>query len=51
MKLDFFNAQMAAINRKQVPLCPEHHAKLHAGTFNEDERKTWSEGLKKFKSS
>lgn len=51
MKLDFFNAQMAAINRKQVPLYPEHHAKLHAGTFNEDERKTWSEGLKKVKSS
>jgi retron-type reverse transcriptase len=47
MELDFFNAQMAAINRKQVPLCPEHHAKLHAGTFNEDERKAWSEGLKK----
>lgn len=28
-KLDFFTRQMAAINRKQVPLCKDHHIRLH----------------------
>jgi hypothetical protein len=28
-KLDFFTRQMAAINRKQIPLCQDHHARLH----------------------
>ena len=26
---DFFSFQMAAINRKQVPLCAEHYKALH----------------------
>lgn len=30
--LDFFTRQMAAINRKQVPLCREHHIRLHNDT-------------------
>lgn len=29
-KLDFFTRQMAAINRKQVPLCKDHHIRLHS---------------------
>lgn len=29
-KLDFFTKQMAAINRKQVPLCKQHHVDLHS---------------------
>lgn len=28
-RLDFFTRQMAAINRKQVPLCKAHHIGLH----------------------
>lgn len=28
-KLDFFTRQMAAINRKQIPLCKSHHIGLH----------------------
>lgn len=28
-KLDFFTRQMAAINRKQIPLCKDHHIGLH----------------------
>lgn len=28
-KLDFFTRQMAAINRKQIPLCKTHHQGLH----------------------
>lgn len=37
-KLDFFTRQMAAINRKQVPLCKEHHVSLHNNTLSESER-------------
>jgi hypothetical protein len=29
LKLDWFTMQMAAINRKQVPLCKAHHMGLH----------------------
>lgn len=32
-KLDWFTMQMAAINRKQVPLCKLHHTKLHQNQF------------------
>ena len=28
-KLDFYTRQMAAINRKQIPLCRYHHNGLH----------------------
>jgi len=31
-KLDFYTRQMAAINRKQVPLCRSHHNGLHNDT-------------------
>ena len=31
-KLDFYTRQMAAINRKQVPLCSLHHIGLHKNT-------------------
>lgn len=31
-KLDFFTRQMAPINRKQVPLCQDHHIRLHNNT-------------------
>lgn len=31
-KKDFFSRQMAAINRKQVPLCKDHHIRLHKDT-------------------
>ena len=34
---DFFSSQMAAINRKQVPLCAEHHKALHSNTLSYDE--------------
>lgn len=31
-KMDFYTRQMAAINRKQVPLCKKHHIGLHNDT-------------------
>ena len=37
-KLDFYTRQMAAINRKQVPLCRTHHAGLHKDTWTEIEK-------------
>lgn len=36
--LDFFTRQMAAINRKQVPLCREHHIRLHNDTWTKEEK-------------
>jgi group II intron reverse transcriptase/maturase len=37
-KKDFFSRQMAAINRKQVPLCKDHHIRLHKDTWTKAER-------------
>lgn len=37
-KMDFFTRQMAAINRKQVPLCRVHHNGLHNNTLTDQER-------------
>lgn len=46
---DFFSAQMAAINRKQVPLCGEHHKALHNNTFSYNERELFKENIKLLK--
>jgi len=45
-KLDFFTTQMAAINRKQVPLCPAHHQALHNNTLSSFERELFSSNVK-----
>jgi group II intron reverse transcriptase/maturase len=45
-KLDWFTMQMAAINRKQVPLCAEHHQKLHANRLSVAEREMFVVGCK-----
>ena len=37
---------MIAINRKQVPLCPEHHRKLHKGSLSAEEREMYSKQVK-----
>nr|AZP40192.1 hypothetical protein [Ulva flexuosa] len=37
-KLDFFSRQMAAINRKQIPLCKDHHTRLHSNAWSESEK-------------
>ena len=48
--LDFFTMQMAAINRKQVPLCVEHHKALHNNTLSHNERELFKENIKLLKS-
>jgi len=30
-----FTALMSALNRKQLPLCPEHHSEFEKGTFSD----------------
>ena len=35
---NFFIAQMAGINSKQVPLCKNHHVGLHRGSLCERDR-------------
>ena len=42
--LDWFTMQMAAINRKQVPLCWEHHKKLHKNNLTQTERAAFRAG-------
>jgi group II intron reverse transcriptase/maturase len=49
VKLDFFGKQMAAINRKQVPLCQDHHARLHAGKLTDVERTAFKENGARYK--
>jgi len=47
LKLDFFTRQMAAINRKQVPLCKDHHIRLHNNTWTDEERAKFNYEAKK----
>jgi group II intron reverse transcriptase/maturase len=47
LKLDWFTAQMAAINRKQVPLCRAHHMALHHNRMTAEERLLYLQGLEK----
>jgi group II intron reverse transcriptase/maturase len=48
-KMDFFTMQMAAINRKQVPLCSSHHKAFHNNTLSDTERQLFKENLKSLK--
>jgi predicted HNH restriction endonuclease len=34
LRLNAFDSQLAAINRKQVPLCSICHRKVHAGKYD-----------------
>jgi hypothetical protein len=44
--LDWFTMQMAAINRKQVPLCQPHHSALHKNALTPLEKDLFQSGLK-----
>lgn len=46
LHLDWFTRQMAAINRKQVPLCANHHHRLHSGTLSNAERELFRAGCR-----
>jgi len=48
VKLDFFGKQMAAMNRKQVPLCKDHHSRLHSRNLTEEERQTFREDCERY---
>ena len=47
-KIDYWTLQMAAINRKQIPLCKAHHIALHNGQLLPSKVKKLSESIKKF---
>lgn len=47
--MDFFRMQMAAINRKQIPLCTTHHKALHNNTLSILERELFKSNLKLLK--
>ena len=50
-KIDYFTMQMIAINRKQVPLCSEHHRKLHQNKLSQSEIIAYSEGVQSLRGS
>lgn len=45
---DFWTLQLAAINRKQIPLCRLHHESLHKNTLSKEERTQLQVGIQKF---
>ncbi len=45
---NWFEAQMRAINRKQAPLCKEHHIRLHKGGLTPDERGRFAHGCRAY---
>lgn len=47
--IDFWTFQMAAINRKQIPLCKAHHLALHRGTLTHSEREMLKEAIRNLK--
>jgi group II intron reverse transcriptase/maturase len=44
--LTWFSMQMAAINRKQIPLCQDHHMKLHNNQLSPMERAQFQSGVR-----
>jgi group II intron reverse transcriptase/maturase len=48
-KIDFFTMQMIGINRKQVPLCKDHHRKLHRNMLSKSESVAFQEGVLSFR--
>jgi len=47
-EIDFWTFNMRAINRKQIPLCSDHHHRLHSGKLTPKERKQLQTGIKNF---
>jgi group II intron reverse transcriptase/maturase len=47
--LDFYTRQMAAINRKQIPLCKAHHTGLHNDSWTEQEKQIYIDKTSKRK--
>lgn len=47
-ELDWLTMQIAAINRKQVPLCREHHVKLHKQALDPSELTRFKEGCRQY---
>lgn len=45
-KIDFWTLQLAAINRKQIPLCSKHHIALHCNKLSLDEKLKLTKSLK-----
>lgn len=48
-KIDFWKLQLSAINRKQIPLCKEHHIRLHKGSLSKEEKEKLLEAIRTFK--
>lgn len=47
--MDWFTQQLAAVNRKQAPLCSFHHKALHANKLTLEERQLFNRRLKLLK--
>lgn len=47
-KINYRTLQMAAIYRKQIPLCKAHHIALHRGSLFPSEAEKLRESIKEF---
>ena len=47
-KQDFWKTQIAAINRKQIPLCKKHHVNFHRNSLTAEERDKLIEAIKEY---
>lgn len=47
-KKDFWKTQIAAINRKQIPLCKKYHVNLHRNSRTVEEKDKLIEAIKEF---
>lgn len=48
---DFFTRQMQAINRKQVPLCNDHHIRLHLKEWTPEEMARYPEAMRAYRAA
>lgn len=48
-KMDWFTDQMASINRKQIPLCFQHHKAFHQNKLSLDERQLLADRIRLLK--
>ena len=48
---DLFTRQMIPINRKQIPICREHHGKLHNRSLSREEMQKVIENSKRHRST
>jgi len=47
-QIDFWAKQLAAMNRKQIPLCKKHHMQFHHNKLSDEDREKLKVGISQF---